>query len=201
MLAYSLAFASSVYTFCLVPRVAEGACPVGGWLNSVKVTLGLAGTGARAEVLQHRRPDLSLGLLDREDQHRNMDRHFFIPRSSRTGNARMKSDTPVECVTVPITCLSHVFICGLLLFPASEVAPPKALADLPASDAPHDFDLLRSRAHCMRNNTICDDPKYADFLPAAWTQRLLRLCQALACRVSRTNRCSIIHRTRLHELP
>lgn len=182
MLAYSLAFAIPFALFAMFPEWLKGLPKSGGWLNSVKVTLGLLELALALKFFSIADQTYHWGLLDREINIGIWIVIFSFLGLYLLGKLRMKSDTPVESVTVPRIMLSILtFSFVVYLVPGLWGAPLKALAGYLPPMHTHDFDLLAA-ARSTRNNTICDDPKHSDFLHLPHgLNGYFDYCQALAC--------------------
>lgn len=163
MFAYSLAFAIPFTLFAMFPEWLKGLPKSGGWLNTVKVTLGLLEIALALKFFSIADQAYHWGLLDRDLNIAIWIVVFTILGFYFLGKIRMKSDTPVETISVPRLGLAIVtFAFVIYLIPGLWGAPLKALAGYLPPMYTHDFNLLEAK----KENSIqgCEEPKYADFL-------------------------------------
>lgn len=164
MLAYSTAFAIPFTLFAIFPEWLKGLPKSGGWLNTVKVTLGLLELALALKFLSIADQTYHWGLLDRDLNIAIWIVIFSILAFYFLGKIRMPGDSPVEKVTVPrlmFSILTFTFV--IYLIPGLWGAPLKALAGYLPPMYTHDFDLV-SLNRVAGQNEICDEPKYAEFL-------------------------------------
>jgi thiol:disulfide interchange protein len=163
MFAYSLAFAIPFTLFAMFPEWLKGLPKSGGWLNSVKVTLGLLEIALALKFFSIADQAYHWGLLDRDLNIAIWIVVFTILGFYFIGKVRMKSDSPVESITVPRLTLAIItFSFVIYLIPGLWGAPLKALAGYLPPMYTHDFNLLEAK----KENSVqgCEEPKYADFL-------------------------------------
>jgi thiol:disulfide interchange protein DsbD len=163
MFAYSLAFAIPFTLFAMFPEWLKGLPKSGGWLNSVKVTLGLLEIALALKFFSIADQAYHWGLLDRDLNIAIWIVVFSILGFYFIGKVRMKSDAPVETITVPRLTLAIItFSFVIYLIPGLWGAPLKALAGYLPPMYTHDFNLLEAK----KENSVqgCEEPKYADFL-------------------------------------
>jgi len=164
MFSYSLAFAIPFTLFAIFPEWMKGMPKSGGWLNSVKVTLGFLELALALKFLSIADQAYHWGLLDRDTNIALWIVIFSLLGFYLLGKIRMPHDSPVEKVTVPRLLLAtFVFSFVIYLVPGLWGAPLKALAGYLPPQYTHDFDLV-SMTRSTRANEICDLPKYTDFL-------------------------------------
>ncbi|MBL7850576.1 MAG: thioredoxin family protein [Cyclobacteriaceae bacterium] len=164
MFSYSLAFSIPFTLFAIFPEWIKGLPKSGGWLNSVKVTLGFLELALCLKFFSIADQAYHWGLLDRDLNLALWVVIFGLLGIYLLGKLPMKGDTPVEHVTVPRLLLSTlVFSFVVYLIPGLWGAPLKALAGYLPPMYTHDFNLGEDLS---RTNTLagCDPPKYADFL-------------------------------------
>jgi thiol:disulfide interchange protein DsbD len=164
MLAYSLAFAIPFTLFAIFPEWMKGLPKSGGWLNTVKVTLGLLELALAFKFLSIVDQTYHWGILDREVNIAIWVVVFTILGFYFLGKIRMSSDSVVEKVTVGrlmAAILTFTFV--IYLIPGLWGAPLKALAGYLPPMYTHDFDLV-SMTRNESQNKICEDPKYSEFL-------------------------------------
>lgn len=164
MLAYSLAFAIPFTLFAIFPEWMKGLPKSGGWLNTVKVTLGLLELALAFKFLSIVDQTYHWGILDREVNIAIWVVVFTILGFYFLGKIRMSSDSVVEKVTVGrlmAAILTFTFV--IYLIPGLWGAPLKALAGYLPPMYTHDFDLV-SMTRTETQNKICEEPKYSEFL-------------------------------------
>jgi thiol:disulfide interchange protein DsbD len=164
MLAYSAAFAIPFTLFAVFPEWLKGLPKSGGWLNTVKVTLGLLELALALKFLSIADQTYHWGILDRDLNIAIWVVIFTILGFYFLGKIRMPGDSPVEKVTVPRLMLSILtFTFVIYLIPGLWGAPLKALAGYLPPMYTHDFDLVAMNRN-EDPNEICEEPKYAEFL-------------------------------------
>ena len=164
MLAYSLAFAIPFTLFAIFPEWLKSMPKSGGWLNTVKVTLGLLELALALKFLSIADQTYHWGLLDRDLNIAIWVVIFTILGFYFLGKIRMPGDSPVEKVTVPRLMMAIItFTFVIYLIPGLWGAPLKALAGYLPPMYTHDFDLVAMNRQ-EQQNEICSEPEYADFL-------------------------------------
>lgn len=164
MLAYSLAFAIPFTLFAIFPEWLKSMPKSGGWLNTVKVTLGLLELALALKFLSIADQTYHWGILDRDLNIAIWVVIFTILGFYFLGKIRMPGDSPVEKVTVPrlmMAILTFTFV--IYLIPGLWGAPLKALAGYLPPMYTHDFDLVAMNRQ-EQQNKICSEPKYGEFL-------------------------------------
>jgi thiol:disulfide interchange protein len=164
MLAYSAAFAIPFTVFAIFPEWMKSMPKSGGWLNTVKVTLGLLELALAFKFLSIVDQTYHWGILDREINIALWVVIFTILGFYFLGKIRLSSDSLIEKVTVPRLMLAiATFSFVVYLVPGLWGAPLKALAGYLPPMYTHDFDII-SLTRSEKQNQICEEPKYADFL-------------------------------------
>jgi thiol:disulfide interchange protein len=164
MLAYSAAFAIPFTVFAIFPEWMKSMPKSGGWLNTVKVTLGLLELALAFKFLSIVDQTYHWGILDREINIALWVVIFSILGFYFLGKIRLSSDSIIEKVTVPRLMLAiATFSFVVYLVPGLWGAPLKALAGYLPPMYTHDFDII-SLTRSEKQNQICEEPKYADFL-------------------------------------
>jgi thiol:disulfide interchange protein len=164
MFAYSLAFAIPFTLFAIFPEWLKSLPKSGGWLNSVKVVLGLLELALALKFLSIADQTYHWGILDRDVNIAIWIVIFSFLGVYLIGKIRMPHDSPVDKVTVPRLILSILtFSFVVYLVPGLWGAPLKALAGYLPPMHTHDFDLI-SLAKNENPNEICDRPKYVNLL-------------------------------------
>jgi thiol:disulfide interchange protein DsbD len=164
MLAYSLAFAVPFTLFAVFPEWLKGLPKSGGWLNTVKVTLGLLELALALKFLSIADQAYHWGILDRDLNIAIWIVIFTILGFYLLGKIRMSGDAVVEKISVPrliLAILTFTFV--VYLVPGLWGAPLKSLAGYLPPMHTHDFDLVSANRQDEQNQ-ICEKPKYADFL-------------------------------------
>ncbi len=164
MFAYSLAFAIPFTLFAIFPEWLKSLPKSGGWLNNVKVVLGLLELALALKFLSIADQTYHWGILDRDVNIAIWIVIFSFLGIYLLGRIRMPHDSPVDKVTVPRLILSILtFSFVIYLVPGLWGAPLKTLAGYLPPMHTHDFDLI-SLAKNENPNEICDRPKYTDLL-------------------------------------
>ncbi|MFZ5972982.1 MAG: protein-disulfide reductase DsbD family protein [Bacteroidota bacterium] len=163
MFFYSLAFAIPFTLFAIFPEWIKSMPKSGGWLNSVKITLGFLELALCLKFFSIADQAYHWGLLDRDVNIGLWVVIFALMGFYFLGKLPMKGDSPVEKITVPRLLLATLtFSFVIYLVPGLWGAPLKALAGYLPPMYTHDFNLLSADS---RNTTEgCEEPKYADFL-------------------------------------
>ena len=164
MLAYSAAFAIPFTLFAIFPEWLKSMPKSGGWLNTVKVTLGLLELALALKFLSIVDQTYHWGILDRDINIAIWIVIFTILGFYFLGKIRLQSDAIIDKITVPrlmVAILTFSFV--IYLVPGLWGAPLKALAGYLPPMYTHDFDLISLNRN-EKQNQICEDPKYAEFL-------------------------------------
>lgn len=164
MFAYSFAFAIPFTLFALFPEWLKGLPKSGGWLNAVKVTLGLFELALSLKFFSIADQTYHWGLLDRDVNIAVWIVLFSFLGFYFLGKIRLPHDSVVDRITVPRLLLSILtFSFVAYLTPGLWGAPLKGLAGYLPPMYTHDFDLV-SLTRSSKQNQLCTEPKYADFL-------------------------------------
>lgn len=164
MFFYSLAFSIPFTLFAIFPEWIKSLPKSGGWLNSVKVTLGFLELALCLKFFSIADQAYHWGLLDRDINLALWIVIFTFLAIYILGRLPMKGDTPVEHIGVSRLLLSMlVFSFVVYLIPGLWGAPLKSLAGYLPPMYTHDFNLAKDQA---RAGALagCEPPKYADFL-------------------------------------
>ena len=167
MFAFSMAFAIPFTLFAIFPGWLNSLPKSGGWLNSVKVVLGFIELALAFKFLSIADQAFHWGILDRD-----INIAIWIVIVTLIGLYLMKAfrlpgdtgkDAEDKRISIPRLMMAVVaFTFVVYLIPGLWGAPLKALAGYLPPLYTHDFNLLKSQEG--EGGTICDDPKYADFL-------------------------------------
>lgn len=164
MLSYAAAFAIPFTLFAAFPEWLKGLPKSGGWLNTVKVTLGLLELALALKFLSIADQTYHWGLLDRDLNIALWIVIFSILGFYLLGKIRMPGDSPLEKVSVPRLMMAIItFTFVIYLIPGLWGAPLKALAGYLPPMYTHDFNLVAMTRNDAQNE-ICGEPKYGDFL-------------------------------------
>lgn len=164
MFFYSLAFALPFTFFAFFPELIKSLPKSGGWLNTVKVTLGFIELGLSLKFLSIADQAYHWGILDRDINIALWIVIFGLLGVYLLGKIRLESDSPVEKLGVfRLLFAASVFAFVVYLVPGLWGAPLKALAGYLPPLYTHDFDLL-SQKEKGKVDEECASPKYADFL-------------------------------------
>ncbi len=182
MFSYSLAFSIPFTLFAIFPEMIKSLPASGGWLNSVKVTLGFLELALCLKFLSIADQAYHWGILDRDVNIAIWIVIFALLGIYFLGKLRMSSDSPVEKVTVPRLLMAvATFSFVVYLIPGLFGAPLKMLAGYLPPVATHDFDLV-AMTRSSKATEVCDEPKYAEFLHLPHGLRgYFDYQQALAC--------------------
>jgi thiol:disulfide interchange protein DsbD len=164
MFAYSLAFSLPFTFFAFFPEMIKSMPKSGGWLNSVKVTLGFLELALALKFFSIADQAYHWGLLDRDVNIALWIVIFSLLGFYLLGKLRLPHDSALE--KIPVTRLIFsivVFSFVVYLIPGLWGAPLKALAGYLPPQHTNDFDLVTLTRN-IRPNEICEPPKYADFL-------------------------------------
>ena len=168
MLSFSLAFALPFTLFAIFPDWLKKMPKSGGWLNSVKVVLGLLELALGLKFLSVADQAYHWGLLDREIYLAFWIVIFAFLGLYLLGKIRLPHDSPMEKVGVFRLLFSIItFTFVVYLIPGMWGAPLKALAGYLPPMSSHDFDMVAMQSHAGSSNqasTICEPPRYADKL-------------------------------------
>ncbi len=163
MFSYSLAFAIPFTLFAIFPEWIKGLPKSGGWLNSVKVTLGFLELALCLKFFSIADQAYHWGLLDREVNLALWIVIFGLLAIYLLGKLPMKGDTVVEYITVPrLLMATLVFSFVVYLIPGLWGAPLKALAGYLPPMHTHDFNLAEKEV--KGGVAGCEQAKYSDFL-------------------------------------
>ncbi len=163
MFSYSLAFAIPFTLFAFFPEWIKGLPKSGGWLNSVKVTLGFLELALCLKFFSIADQAYHWGLLDRDTNLILWIVIFGLLGFYFLGKLRLPHDSPVEKVSVGRLFLAiFTFSFVVYLVPGLWGAPLKALAGYIPPQYTLDFDLVSDRT--AERNENCEEAKYADFL-------------------------------------
>lgn len=170
MFSYSLAFALPFAFFAFFPEVIKSIPKSGGWLNAVKVSLGLLELALALKFFSIADQAYHWGLLDRDINIALWIVIFGLLGLYLLGKIRLPHDSQVEKISVPRLMLAIVvFTFVVYLIPGLFGAPLKMLAGYLPPLHTHDFNLMepdntKSTLANQQQTEICDEPNYADFL-------------------------------------
>ncbi len=188
MLAFALAFAIPFTLFAIFPNWLNNLPKSGGWLNSVKVSLGFLELALGLKFLSVADQVYHWGLLDREIYLTLWIVIFGMWGFYLLGKIRLPNDSKIESIGVPRLMLAiAVFSFTLYLIPGLFGAPLKALAGYLPPMSTHDFDLpaiIRDHGGAAgpKESVLCDEPKHANMLSLPHgLQGYFDYEQALAC--------------------
>ena len=163
MFFYALAFAIPFTLFAIFPEWIKSMPKSGGWLNSVKVTLGFLELALALKFFSIADQAYHWGLLDRDVNIALWIVIFTLMGFYLLGKLPMKGDSPVERLTVPrllFATLTFSFV--VYITPGLWGAPLKALAGYLPPMYTLDFNV--TQATDEGSLEICEKPLYADFL-------------------------------------
>jgi len=176
MFAFSLAFALPFGAFAFFPSLMKSLPQSGGWLNSVKVTLGFVELALSLKFLSMIDLIYHFGILDR---HINIAIWIVIAAFAGLyylGKIRLPHDSPTEHISVfsmltALLCFTFV----VYLLPGMFGAPLKALSGVLPPSTTHDFDLgkvIRTETQLVlddnnlgaKTEILGREPRYSAFL-------------------------------------
>ena len=164
MFSYSFAFALPFAFFAFFPELIKSMPKSGGWLNSVKVTLGFLELALALKFFSIADQAYHWGLLDRDVNIALWVVIFSLLGFYLLGKIKLPHDSQLDKVPVTRLLLSiGVFSFVIYLVPGLWGAPLKALAGYLPPQHTNDFDLV-SLTRSTRSNEICEEPKYEEFL-------------------------------------
>lgn len=184
MFAFSMAFALPFTVFALFPSLMNNMPKSGGWLNSVKVVLGFLELAFAFKFLSIADQAYHWNLLDREIYLAIWIVIFTLMGFYLLGKIELPNDSKTEKTSVGGLMLAIItFSFVVYLIPGMFGAPLKALSGYLPPQTTLDFDLtISSSASGSVESTICEPPKYADFLHLPHgIQGYFDYEQALAC--------------------
>ncbi len=175
MLGFSLAFAIPFTLFAYFPEWLKKLPKSGGWLNSVKVTLGFLELALGLKFLSIADQTYHWHILDREVYLALWIVIFTLMGFYFLGKIKFKGDTPTEHVGVVRLMLSIItFSFVVYMIPGMFGAPLKVLSGYLPPQTTLDFDINKIVRNNLSvytpassdNNTkeICEKPKYSEFL-------------------------------------
>ena len=171
MFSFALAFALPFALFAMFPGWLNSLPKSGGWMNSVKVVLGFLELALSLKFLSIADQVYHWGILDR---------HVFLAiwiviltlmGFYLLGKIKLPGDSDLKVVGVPRLILAVVtFSFVTYLIPGLFGAPLKAMAGYLPPRSTQDFDiptLIRTNpgGGFLTETELCDEPKYAEFLP------------------------------------
>ena len=184
MFAFALAFALPFTVFALFPSLMNNMPKSGGWLNSVKVVLGFLELAFAFKFLSIADQAYHWNILDREIYLAIWIVIFTLMGFYLLGKIELPHDSKAEKTSVGGLMLAIVtFSFVVYLIPGMFGAPLKALSGYLPPQTTLDFDLTSvSNSSLQVQSTICESPKYADFLHLPHgIQGYFDYDQALAC--------------------
>ncbi|MEA3505294.1 MAG: cytochrome c biogenesis protein CcdA [Bacteroidota bacterium] len=175
MFGFSLAFALPFTMFAFFPSWLSGLPKSGGWLNSVKVILGLIEMALGLKFLSIADQTYHWGILDREVYLAIWIVIFAVLGFYLLGKIKFSHDSDVKFVSVPRLFMSIiVFSFVVYLVPGMFGAPLKALSGYVPPQHTQDFDvnsIVRDNLKIANYNSgngdnisQCEDAKYSNFL-------------------------------------
>lgn len=166
MFAFSVAFALPFTVFAFAPSLLKNLPKSGGWLNSVKVTLGFIEVALGFKFLSVADQTYHWGLLDREVYLAIWIVCFTLLGFYLLGKLNFKLDSPVKYVSVTRLSLAIVsFTFVVYMLPGMWGAPLKALSGYLPPITTQDFVIpTEGVAVSTGTQTKVTSAKYSDFL-------------------------------------
>ncbi|AYA38635.1 DUF255 domain-containing protein [Hymenobacter oligotrophus] len=188
MMSFALAFALPFVLFALFPSWLKSMPRSGGWLNTLKVTMGFVELALAFKFLSSADLSYHWGLLPRGVFIAIWAVLALLLGLYLLGFIRLPHDDESTRVSVPRLLLAGVSLTFMLyLLPGLFGAPLPALSALVPPPSRHDFSLATPSAAAAMPvstaaNTLCETPRHADFLELPHNlQGYFDLKQALAC--------------------
>lgn len=165
MFAFSVAFALPFTLFAFFPSWLKNLPKSGGWLNSVKVTLGFLELALGLKFLSVADQTYHWGILDREIYLALWIAIFALLGLYLLGKLHFKHDDEVKSLSVTRLALSIVtFSFVVYLIPGMWGAPLKGLSGYLPPLQSQDFVMSRSDNAATTAASDINAPKYGDFL-------------------------------------
>lgn len=171
MFAFALAFAVPFTLFAIFPEWLNNLPKSGGWLNSLKVSLGFLELALGLKFLSIADQVYHWGILDREIYLVLWIVIFFFLGLYLLGKVRLSHDSKMETIGVTRLLLAVVvFSFTLYLVPGLFGAPLKALAGYLPPMSTQDFNIAsiireqNSSSYVDEISVLCDEPKYNELL-------------------------------------
>lgn len=142
MAVFGGAFALPFILFALFPRLMDKMPNSGGWLNSVKVTIGFIELALAFKFLSMIDLVYHLGILDRDINIAIWIGIFSFMGLYYLGKIQLPHDSPVDRISVPRMLMALTsFIFVIYLVPGMFGAPLKMMSGLFPPTTTHDFDM------------------------------------------------------------
>ena len=165
MFGYSLAFALPFGLFAAFPGWLNSLPKSGGWLNEVKVTLGLLELAFALKFLSQADQVENWGLLDREVFLSIWIAVFFVVAIYLMGKIRMKSDSPITNIGVfRMLIILVTFSFTIYMTPGLWGAPLKFLSGMLPPLSTQDFQINKGSISGEVDGVLCEKPLYTDQL-------------------------------------
>lgn len=165
MVAYSAAFAIPFALFAIFPTWLKNMPKSGGWMNTVKVTLGFLELALAFKFLSNADQVYHWGLLDRDVFLAFWIVIFGLLGLYLLGKLSLAHDEKTESVGVPRLMVALLVLAfTIYLIPGLFGAPLKPLAGLLPPQTTQDFNLNETPALLTSQDTNLPKRKYAEFL-------------------------------------
>lgn len=184
MVGFSLAIALPFTLFALFPHALNSLPKSGGWLNSVKVVLGLLELALALKFLSQIDLIQKWGILDREVFLSLWIAIFIMIGIYLLGKIRFPHDSELKHLTIPRALMAiATFSFVVYMVPGLWGAPLKSLSGLLPPMHTQDFDTHRMiREANLGASNICDEPMYAGDLELPHSlEGYFDLRQAICC--------------------
>lgn len=183
MFAFSLAFALPFTLFAIFPTWLNNLPKSGGWLNTVKVVLGFVELILAFKFLSLADQAYHWGILDRDVNIAIWVAVLIALTLYLFGFLVLPHDTKTEKTSVPRAVLGIFSLAfAIYILPGMWGAPLKPLSGYLPPLADQDFKISQTQNAAPAQNTLCETPKYADFLTLPHELKgYFDYNQALAC--------------------
>jgi len=167
MLAFSAAFALPFTLLAFFPSMLKKMPKSGGWLNSVKVTLGFIEIALGLKFLSIADQTYHWGILDREVYLAIWIAVFALLGLFLIGKLNIGEEKQNSIGTVRLLLGIATFSFVIYMIPGMWGAPLKALSGYLPPQTSIDFDLTKNTYSAYYDDyesSVCETPKYADML-------------------------------------
>ena len=166
MFSFSMAFAIPFTLFAIFPNWLKNLPKSGGWLNTVKVTLGFVEIALGLKFLSIADQVYHWGILDREVYLSIWIAVFTLLGLYFLGKITLPHDSKLDRISVPRLLMALVtFSFVVYLIPGLWGAPLKSLSGYLPPMTTQDFNLNQvNSSYLETSNDLCEKPKYSDFL-------------------------------------
>lgn len=164
MFAFSMAFAIPFTLFAIFPSWLNNLPKSGGWLNSVKVVLGLLELALALKFLTTADQAYHWDLLSREAFLAIWVVLFAMIGFYLLGKIQLSHDSPMQYVSVPRLLMSIASFAFTVYLIYGLLGNPLPLLAGYLPPAKQKANIVAISSNAQANSQLCDAPKYADIL-------------------------------------